>query len=69
MRRHTAAVVAAACPPFRITHAPGHMLVTDLRNSDLMIQRRARAESGRDHALCERRPISRPTCGGTLQRA
>jgi uncharacterized protein YcsI (UPF0317 family) len=31
------AVVAAAGPPFCITHAPGHMLVTDLRNTDLMI--------------------------------
>jgi uncharacterized protein YcsI (UPF0317 family) len=31
------AVMAAARPPFCITHAPGHMLVTDLRNSDLMI--------------------------------
>jgi uncharacterized protein YcsI (UPF0317 family) len=31
------AVIAAARPPFCITHAPGHMLVTDLRNSDLMI--------------------------------
>ncbi len=27
----------AAKPPFAITHAPGHMLVTDLRNSQLAI--------------------------------
>ncbi len=27
------AVIAAAKPPFCITHAPGSMLVTDLRNS------------------------------------
>ena len=29
------AVIAAAKPEFSITHAPGHMLVTDLRNSAL----------------------------------
>ena len=29
------AVVMAAKPPFCITHAPGHMLVTDLLNKDL----------------------------------
>lgn len=29
-------VIAAARPPFAITHAPGRMLVTDLRNRDLM---------------------------------
>jgi uncharacterized protein YcsI (UPF0317 family) len=27
------AVIAAARPPFAITHAPGSMLVTDLKNS------------------------------------
>ena len=31
------AVIAAAKPPFAITHAPGAMLVTDLRNSSLSI--------------------------------
>jgi uncharacterized protein YcsI (UPF0317 family) len=31
------AVIAAARPPFAITHAPGAMLVTDLRNSSLSI--------------------------------
>jgi uncharacterized protein YcsI (UPF0317 family) len=31
------AVIAAVRPPFCITHAPGHMLVTDLRNSQLAI--------------------------------
>ncbi|MBX5471162.1 MAG: putative hydro-lyase [Acetobacteraceae bacterium] len=31
------AVVAASAVPFCITHAPGHMLVTDLRNSQLAI--------------------------------
>jgi uncharacterized protein YcsI (UPF0317 family) len=29
------AALAAARPPFAITHAPGRMLVTDLRNADL----------------------------------
>jgi len=29
------AAIAAIKPPFAITHAPGHMLVTDLRNVDL----------------------------------
>ena len=27
------AAIAAAKPPFAITHAPGHMLVTDLKNT------------------------------------
>ena len=31
------AVVAAARPPFCITHAPGRMLVTDLRNTSLAL--------------------------------
>jgi uncharacterized protein YcsI (UPF0317 family) len=31
------AVVAAAKPPFCITHYPGCMLVTDLRNSELSV--------------------------------
>jgi uncharacterized protein YcsI (UPF0317 family) len=31
------AVIAAAKPPFAITHAPGAMLVTDLRNTQLAI--------------------------------
>jgi len=31
------AVIAAAKPPFAITHAPGCMLVTDLRNSALAV--------------------------------
>ena len=31
------AVIATAKPPFAITHAPGAMLVTDLRNSSLSI--------------------------------
>ncbi|OYW09502.1 MAG: hypothetical protein B7Z53_02805 [Rhodospirillales bacterium 12-71-4] len=31
------AVIAAACPDFAITHAPGAMLVTDLRNSSLSL--------------------------------
>ena len=30
-------VVAAARPSFCITHAPGHMLVTDLKNADLAL--------------------------------
>ena len=30
-------VIAAVCPPFAITHAPGAMLVTDLKNSRLAI--------------------------------
>ena len=29
--------IAAAAPPFAITHSPGHMLVTDLRNSRLAV--------------------------------
>ena len=29
------AVIAAARPPFGITHAPGAMLMTDLRNTEL----------------------------------
>ncbi len=29
------AVVAAVKPEFRITHAPGSMLITDLRNTKL----------------------------------
>jgi uncharacterized protein YcsI (UPF0317 family) len=31
------AVIAAARPPFAITHAPGSMLVTDLKNSQLSL--------------------------------
>jgi uncharacterized protein YcsI (UPF0317 family) len=31
------AVIAAARPDFAITHAPGAMLVTDLRNSRLAL--------------------------------
>ena len=31
------AAVAAARLEFCITHAPGHMLVTDLKNSDLAV--------------------------------
>jgi uncharacterized protein YcsI (UPF0317 family) len=31
------AVIAAAKVPFAITHAPGLMLVTDLRNKDLAV--------------------------------
>jgi len=31
------AAIATAKPPFAITHAPGHMLVTDLRNSQLSL--------------------------------
>ncbi|HUN51389.1 MAG TPA: putative hydro-lyase [Candidatus Sulfotelmatobacter sp.] len=31
------AVIAAARPPFAITHAPGCMLVTDLRNAELAL--------------------------------
>jgi uncharacterized protein YcsI (UPF0317 family) len=30
-------VIAAVRPPFAITHAPGAMLVTDLKNSRLAI--------------------------------
>jgi uncharacterized protein YcsI (UPF0317 family) len=30
-------VIAAVKPPFCITHAPGHMLVTDLKNSRMAI--------------------------------
>ena len=29
-------VVMNTCPPFAITHAPGHMLIADVKNSDLM---------------------------------
>ena len=29
-------VVMNVCPPFAITHAPGHMLIADVKNSDLM---------------------------------
>ena len=29
------AAVMQAKPPFAITHAPGHMLVTDIKNSEL----------------------------------
>jgi len=35
VRRHTASGVAAAKLPFAITHAPGLMLVTDLKNKQL----------------------------------
>jgi uncharacterized protein YcsI (UPF0317 family) len=31
------AVIAATRPPFAITHAPGAMLVTDLKNTQLAI--------------------------------
>jgi uncharacterized protein YcsI (UPF0317 family) len=31
------AAIAAARPPFAITHAPGHMLVTDLKNTHLSL--------------------------------
>jgi uncharacterized protein YcsI (UPF0317 family) len=31
------AAIAAAKPPFAITHAPGSMLVTDLKNSQLSL--------------------------------
>jgi uncharacterized protein YcsI (UPF0317 family) len=31
------AVIAAAKPPFAITHAPGLMLVTDLKNKQLAV--------------------------------
>ena len=31
------AVAMAAKPPFMITHAPGHMFITDLKNSDLSV--------------------------------
>jgi uncharacterized protein YcsI (UPF0317 family) len=31
------AAIAAARPPLAITHAPGFMLVTDLRNSQLLL--------------------------------
>ena len=31
------AVIAAAKPPFAITHAPGCMLVTDLQNPQLAV--------------------------------
>ena len=31
------AAIVAARPPFAITHAPGHMLVTDLKNSQLAL--------------------------------
>ena len=31
------AVVMAAKPPFAITHAPGHMFVTDARDSDYLV--------------------------------
>ena len=31
------AVIAAAKPPFCITHAPGSMLITDLRNSRMAV--------------------------------
>jgi uncharacterized protein YcsI (UPF0317 family) len=31
------AAIAAACVPFAITHAPGYMLVTDLKNARLAI--------------------------------
>ena len=31
------AVIAAAKPPFAITHAPGSMLVTDVKNTSLAI--------------------------------
>jgi uncharacterized protein YcsI (UPF0317 family) len=30
-------VIVEAKPEFCITHAPGHMLITDLRNSDLAV--------------------------------
>ena len=33
----TAAAIAAARPPFAITHAPGRMLVTDLQNAQLAV--------------------------------
>ena len=29
-------VVMNTCPPFAITHAPGHMLIADVKNADLM---------------------------------
>jgi uncharacterized protein YcsI (UPF0317 family) len=29
-------VVMNTCPPFAITHAPGHMLIADVKNIDLM---------------------------------
>ena len=29
-------VVMNVCPPFAITHAPGHMLIADVKNQDLM---------------------------------
>ena len=29
-------VLMNACPPFAITHAPGHMLIADVKNIDLM---------------------------------
>ena len=29
-------VVMNVCPPFAITHAPGHMLIADVKNADLM---------------------------------
>jgi uncharacterized protein YcsI (UPF0317 family) len=31
------AAIAAAKPPFAITHAPGSMIVTDLKNSRLSL--------------------------------
>ena len=31
------AAIAAARPPFAITHAPGYMLVTDLKNAQLAV--------------------------------
>jgi uncharacterized protein YcsI (UPF0317 family) len=31
------AVIAAAKPPFAITHAPGLMLITDLRNRQMAV--------------------------------
>jgi uncharacterized protein YcsI (UPF0317 family) len=38
------AVIAAARPPFAITHAPGCMLVTDLQNAQLAVHEARKEE-------------------------